>query len=234
MLPLICYAAFDFLVLSNRCGIIFVESAFIFHIWRCISTRSRYINDYEIDLLKSSMGVSFWLPFAVSHDTGLRIGDVLKIKHTDIDGNILHYTAQKTGKSDTIVLDNGIAAILKKKNGSAYCFPSPRNSSKHLTRQAAWARIKTAARNSGVNALNCSPHSIRKHFAVDLYKRYGAEAVKAALQHSDIKTTEIYFLSDFLTDENSRLPLLRRDLGFVVDIISDAVISRLKERDILR
>lgn len=47
---------------------------------------------------------------------------------------------------------------------------------------------------------NLGPHSARKIFAVDLYRRTGdLEAVRKALNHSDQAVTMIYAFADELT-----------------------------------
>lgn len=191
--------------------------------------KTRYLNECEIRALKKACSSSAWLPFEVALYTGLRIGDVLKIKRDDIsDSGILSFTAEKTGKSGKIRIPLDLAKKLTANNFSQWVFPSPRKgSSFHLTRQAAWARIKSAAKRANIVIDGCSPHSFRKVFAVELFKREGSEAVREALQHSDMNTTDIYALSDFISGENSTLPLLRGDLHFIIEFVSERVLSRI-------
>ena len=81
-----------------------------------------------------------------------------------------------------------------------------------MTRQAAWQRLKRAAKRAGLDADGMSPHALRKSYAVELLREQGLEAVQRALQHDRPAVTEIYALSDWLTGENANQPLLRRDL----------------------
>lgn len=191
--------------------------------------KTRYLDNSEIRALKKVSSSSSWLPFEVALYTGLRIGDVLKIKRDDIsDSGILSYTAEKTGKSGQIKLPSALVKKLTVNNNSSWVFPSPRKGSKyHLTRQAAWARIKASAKRANIDLDGCSPHSFRKSFAVDLFKREGIEAVKEALQHTDMNTTDIYALSDFISGDNVNLPLLRGDLHFIIELVAERVLARI-------
>src|SRR5260370_19417395 len=69
-----------------------------------------------------------------------------------------------------------------------------------MTRQAAWAIIKTHAAHAGVPDI--SPHTLRHSFGTHLMQ-HGADSrsVQALLGHSDISTTEIY---THITDPHMR------------------------------
>lgn len=179
--------------------------------------KARFITDDEIDFLRHKMGKNF-LPFEVALQTGLRIGDVLKLRHQDISGNKIYFVSQKTGKAGVAVVKAALARRLREPNGSEWCFPG-RDVRKPLTRQAAWARIKRVCEDENMASDGISPHSTRKAFAVRTLRAGGIEAVKKALQHSDLRTTEIYALSDWLTGENAELPLKRKDISFLIDEI---------------
>lgn len=180
--------------------------------------KSRYIDDIDLEFIRSAMTESEFLPFLVALETGLRIGDVLGLKHTDIRKGNVYFTAQKTGKRGVAKISKGLELALKKANGSVYCFPG-RDKRKPLTRQAAWARIKKACERCGLDSEGVSPHSLRKVFAVDTFKTEGAEQARRALQHSDLRTTELYILSDWTTGKNADKPLTRKDISKIVEEI---------------
>ena len=165
-----------------------------------------------------------WLPFAVALETGLRIGDIVSLPASALSGRTLKYRAAKTGKEGSARLTAELCRKLKAGKNEKWLFPSPyRNGETHLTRQAAWARIKTAAKRAHLSPQGVSPHSLRKVFAVQLCAKQGIGAVQKALQHSRVDVTEIYALSDFLTPENSGKPLARGDIPMILQLAVDAV-----------
>ena len=186
--------------------------------------RSRYLDGREIAAVRARMSARDWLPFAVALDTGLRVGDVAKIRWDDIHGREIRFIAEKTGKAGRAALSAETAAALRRFRavaGSAWVFPSPRDPQTHITRQALWKRLKAACRRAGVAVAGFSPHSFRKVYGVREYHAHGLGAAQAGLQHSDIATTEIYALADWLTEENADKPLLRSDMARIVRYIAD-------------
>lgn len=178
--------------------------------------RARYLTEDEIAAL-AGVNPAAWLPFVVGAKTGLRIGDVLTIRPVDIYANGIRYVAQKTGKGGKAPLDvDTICDLLANAKRSQWCFPSPRDPRKHLTRQAAWARVKRACKRAGVDPRGVSPHSFRKVFAVGLLHKTNLAEVQKALQHDRVDTTELYALADWATGENAKLPLTRGDLPLLV------------------
>lgn len=188
--------------------------------------RSRFLEKKELAKLQKYMG-SDWLPFQVSLETGLRIGDVAKLTWTDLSGQILSFVAQKTGKPGKASLKPRTARALQASRcAPKWIFPAPRNSAKHISRQLLWKRLKTACLAVGVPLDGASPHSLRKVFAVREYQEHGIAAAKAALQHTDLATTELYTLSDWLTDENADKPLLRADLPQILRYLEERIFSQ--------
>lgn len=182
--------------------------------------RARYLSSDELKRLARVLGDK-WLPFEIALVTGMRIGDVLKLRPWDFAARgervFIVYTADKTGKRGEAEISASLVHRLwKSAKRTAWCFPSPTDRHKHLTRQAAWARIKRAAKLAGVELDGAAPHSLRKSFAVELLKRSNIGEVRRALQHERIDTTELYALADWTTGENAGKPLLRGDLPRLV------------------
>ena len=184
--------------------------------------KSKYIETTELEKLRGVLAEEAWLPLWVSLETGLRIGDVVKLRKSNLNADGLHYKAQKTGKNGVAKVSASLRKELEKKRGK-WLFPSPYKAGKHITRQCAWARIKAACKRAGVNPDGVSPHSLRKVFAVELYREKGFSAVKEALQHNNAATTEIYSFADWSTGKNSELPLKRKDLQLLVKMVLEAL-----------
>ena len=187
--------------------------------------KSNYIPEKDLDAIKNALGAELWLPFEVSLATGLRVGDVLKIRPSDFTtGNRLVFVAQKTGKRGAVKLPEDLIWRLQRNSRlSRWCFPSPKDPRKHLTRQAVYARIKKGARMANISSLGISPHSMRKNFAVGLYHDTDIGAVKEALQHTNSATAQIYALADWLTGENAKKPLRRGDLQKIIEAVARAL-----------
>lgn len=187
--------------------------------------KSRFLEEEEIKKLRSALSDKAFLPLIVALETGLRIGDIVALKKADLQKDGLHYKAQKTGKNGIAKISQNTRKLLEtNSNGKKWLFPSPFNDGKkHLTRQSVWTRMKQAGKKCGVNLAGLSPHSLRKVFAVELYKEKGFKAVKEALQHSNAATTEIYTFADWNTGEKADFPLTRKDLPLIVKMVLEAI-----------
>jgi integrase len=128
--------------------------------------------------------------------TGLRISDVLGLRTEQISrGNRITVREQKTGKSRRIYLGNDIREKLLRQAGEKYIWEHANDPERHRTRQAVYKDVKRAAKALRLNA-NVAPHSMRKIFAVDYYRKHGLDATRKMLNHDSTATTLIYILSE--------------------------------------
>lgn len=156
---------------------------------------------------------------AVSLETGMRIGDVLRIELADLSDGGISYTAQKTGKAGFARCSTKLLDILRENAVDGICFPSRRGAKgKYRTRQAVWKNTRKAVVNAGIKP-HVSPHSARKTFAVDLRRRKGVEAVQEVLQHKYPTTTNLYAFADLQGAEYNR--------AAIVDEATEKVLKRL-------
>lgn len=127
--------------------------------------------------------------------TGLRVGDVVALR-TDQLAPQFWITEQKTGKRRRVNLTNKLLGQLRAQAGESWVFPSPKDASKHRTRQVVWWDVKRAAKAFRLPQ-NVAPHSLRKVYAVQLLERCNGNVgrVQRALNHSDAATTYIYAMA---------------------------------------
>lgn len=185
--------------------------------------RSKYLEEKEITALRGVMGAD-WLPYQIAIETGLRVGDVAKLRWRDLQGSRLTYIAEKTDKEGIAYVSEDTAKELwarRRRGAGEWIFPAPTDFRRHISRQLLWKRLKAACRVCRVNPEGISPHSFRKVYGVREYRAHGLSAAQAGLQHTDLATTEIYALSDWLTSENADKPLLRSDLSRILHYLAD-------------
>ena len=177
--------------------------------------------------------------FSVALETGLRIGDVLKIRKRDIsqiapDALKIAYIAQKTGKKGTCTLKGQTARevmfLAKLRRGFLW---SSNAKCGHITRQTAWNWFKEAAKEAKIDVNGVSPHALRKSFAVKLRHEQGMEAAKTALQHSDNATTAIYAYADIYAGKDPNAPVLWCQVDQLVDLIVEKLNDASPVEDLL-
>lgn len=128
-------------------------------------------------------------------DTGLRVGDVVALR-TDQLAPQFWITEAKTGKRRRVNLSHALLRQLRAQAGDVWVFPSPKDPSKHRTRQAVWFDVKRASKAFRLPQ-NVGVHSLRKVFATELLRRSRGDMsrVQRALNHSDMATTYVYVMA---------------------------------------
>lgn len=138
------------------------------------------------------------LAILASLETGLRIDDVLSLETAQLSQRMT-VRERKTGKSRRIRFSRGLYDELRRIAGRKYVFTGRLDWTKHRTRQAVYKDIRRAAVAFRVRE-HVSPHSARKIYAVEQYRRSGDFShVQKLLQHSDPAITMIYALADQIT-----------------------------------
>ena len=164
------------------------------------------------------------LALRTSLETGLRIGDVLKIKRSELNGRTIKFVAQKTGKPGKKVISVDLAKRLKQISGKVWIFEG-RFGDKPRTRQTVWKDVKKAAKTLKLNE-NVACHSARKTYAVEEYHEKGLPAVQKDLQHDRADTTMIYCFADMLTRQNHND--FDGDMWAFADYIIEGVFAKIK------
>lgn len=140
------------------------------------------------------------LAVRVAMHTGLRIGDVLRLRPRDLRTSRPTVRESKTGKTRRISLPRELLEELRRGAGDYWVFESRTDPRKHRTRQAVYKDIKRAAavfqRTGAVRRAQISTHTARKIAAVDAYHKGGMAAAQRLLNHSDPAISALYALAD--------------------------------------
>lgn len=136
-------------------------------------------------------------------ETGLRVGDVLAIRRDKLAQRMTVYES-KTGKTRRVYIGRALLADLNamERNGP-WLFPG-RDPEKHRTRQAVFCDLRRAAKACRL-PMHLTPHSARKLYAVEQFRRCGdLERVQRLLNHSDSAVTLLYVMADQLARQKDR------------------------------
>lgn len=137
------------------------------------------------------------LAIEVSLSTGLRIGDVLHLKRSQVNKQRFTIHEQKTNKARRIYIPDELQKALLQFGGEIYIFENRLDPKKPRTRQAVYKDLKRAAKLFRIKGANVCPHSARKIFAVGQYQKSGSlKKVQQLLNHSDEAVTMLYAMAD--------------------------------------
>ena len=160
--------------------------------------RSQYIPAGEIEHLLAALFPVNRLACEISLATGLRINDVLNLKPGQVQKGRFTVREEKTGKTRTVRLPAELQARALACAGQHYVFEGRLNGRRHRTRQAVFKDLRRVASAFRVRE-HLSPHSLRKIYAVNQYKKYGSlERVKQLLNHDQEAVTLLYAMADVL------------------------------------
>lgn len=160
--------------------------------------RSEWVNDENIQHVLAALMDENRLACEVCLETGLRIGDVLAIKSEDIlRSERFVIKEEKTGKRRRVYFSQKLREKMISNAGKVFVFEHRTDYTKHRTRQTVFKDLRRAAKAFRVTA-HVTPHSLRKMYAVEHFKRTGGNLakVKELLNHSDEAVTMIYALAD--------------------------------------
>ena len=155
---------------------------------------TEYLLEKEVEQVLDLLTYENRLVLRVLLHTGLRIGDVLRLKPQQLKPKFW-ITEEKTGKRRQVGLPEPLLADLRESADGEWVFPGAKPG-KHRTRQAVWKDVKRAAAAARLT-VNAAPHSARKVYAVKLLEKYGdLDRVRRALNHGGVEVTLIYAMAD--------------------------------------
>ena len=160
--------------------------------------RTQYIFKHEFEHLLAALMPANRLAMEISLATGLRISDVLNIRTAQIMRPDGRFTVRelKTDKTRRVYMPSELHGRAIEMAGRYFLFPGRNTALKPRTRQAVFKDIKRVAKVFRL-AVNVAPHSARKIYAVEQYRRDGdLVRVQKLLNHSHEAVTVLYALAD--------------------------------------
>jgi integrase len=155
--------------------------------------RRRYVTDAELEALLAHAGPKLALMIELSYITGIRKGDLLRLRLADAREDGLHVTQGKTGAQQVFEWTDGLRRIvdaakgLRRTVGSLWLFPAEHRPGEPMTALAlrtAWERARGRA---GLG-------DVRWH---DLRRKAGSDAAagdaQAMLGHADGRITHRHY-----------------------------------------
>ena len=138
--------------------------------------------------------------FWIGYETGLRIGDILKLTIGDVQHNPLNIYETKSKRRRCIEISEELHEHLQKKykyrwsfgggNAHTLIFRGNRGTGRAINRSTYYRRLKKAAT---ALEMHFSAHSARKLYAKNIFELTGSvAAVQEALNHKYITTTATY------------------------------------------
>lgn len=160
--------------------------------------RSQWAPKGEIEHLLAALTPENRLACEISLFTGLRINDVLALKPNQVQKGRFTLREEKTGKTRTVSLPRDLRDRALACAGQHFIFEHRTNGRKHRTRQAVFKDLRRVTGLFGVKE-HITPHSMRKVYAVEEYKKHGDLArVQKLLNHSSEPVTLLYAMADAL------------------------------------
>ena len=163
--------------------------------------RSQWVPTDILEHILAALMPENRLACEISLATGLRVGDVLRLKPEQVRPDRPRFTIkeEKTGKSRTCYLPLELRERAYDNAGRYWVFEHRNNPLKRRTRQAIFKDLRRAAKAFRVKE-RVSPHSLRKAFAVEYFNKCGGnlKKVQHLLNHSNEAVTMIYAMANVI------------------------------------
>lgn len=166
--------------------------------------RAEWVSDDVMSHVLAALMPENRLAILTSMLTGLRIGDVLSLRTSELLRERFTIVEQKTLKKRHVRLPSRLRDELLKISGKIYIFEHRTDPRRHRSRQAVYKDIRRASKAFRIKEL-VSPHSARKIYAVKEYKKdFDIKRVQALLNHSGEAVTMIYALADQVAEKRRK------------------------------
>lgn len=146
----------------------------------------------ELDALRESVPAQIAAAMDMALATALRLGDMLRLQRSDIDGGVLRVRISKTKASVSYQLTDDLRAILarlrKDRPASLFLIPNSQGQAYTVSGwESNWQRAKKSAGFAHIRW-----HDLRARALTDAARQQGRDYAQALAAHADGSTTEIY------------------------------------------
>lgn len=156
-------------------------------------------NQTKMELILKHKNERDYVLWLIGTHTGFRVGDILRLKVSDVIEQVISITEQKTGKQKTIKISSKLKSALFQYIGNKqlaitdFLFTSRQSKGKPMTSRRVQQIVKAASKTTNQTD-NINSHSMRKTFAYNLYALSGNNIalVMTALNHSKESITLKY------------------------------------------
>ncbi|MEA2036941.1 MAG: site-specific tyrosine recombinase/integron integrase [Nanoarchaeota archaeon] len=146
-------------------------------------------------MINSTKFLKHKLLIELLYSSGMRVGECVKLKVGDIDGNVIFIKKGKGNKDRFVITSQYFLRDLRRyietrEKESIYLFDNL--SGGHITIRTAEEIVRSAARRAGIVG-RVYPHLLRACFATHLLEEeLPLESIQKLMGHADIKTTQGY------------------------------------------
>ncbi len=155
---------------------------------------NNYIPEREQELIRARLGKRDREIFDLLIRTGYRLDDVLRLRNWQLRKPTITMRERKTGNVRTV--ENPCRQ--NRGNPLEYAFKGRGRAGerKKLHRTTFWRHFEKAVRNAGLEGKGYTVHSLRKVYAVNLYRQCkNIKQVQSDLGHKNLATTCLYVLA---------------------------------------
>lgn len=169
-----------------------------------------YIPADRLDEIRERLSARDQLITDLLRATGYRLDDIMWARVWQLRAQPVALRERKTGKLRTVQLPEALhlqlGAAFASRSAMAYAWRALRAGGRRKQhRTTYWRHFVAAVRACGYADCGYTPHSLRKVYAVEAFRRtHSLRAVQADLGHAYIGTTAIYALSSLDTGDSCR------------------------------
>lgn len=152
--------------------------------------------------------------------SGLRIGEIVRIRGEDVD--LIAHTIRsirKGGLDHIVPMHPALVELARRYPSTGWWFPSPHTNTRfpngggHILMKSASNAVSHAIRRAGITDTRLTGHSLRHFFATQLLREgVSVRVVQEMLGHASLATTQLYMevTDDQLQDGVGHLPGIER------------------------